>query len=209
MGLVKSSKEPAWDGVDRRAKRRDCPGLLKQLQAESASERCWAARDLAVCPKTSAALCERLAVETCPHARQVFLTSLVQHNNEAAVSGLLQLLRSADAALRNGVVQALQQMPELVAPRMEALLADADADVRIFAIKVLESLPHSHTPHWLRGVIERDEHVNVCATAVDLLVEIGDRSVITALKQLPARFPQQPFIEFAVQFAVHRIEATG
>jgi HEAT repeat protein len=208
MGLVKPSKERSEAVVDRREQQRDYAGLLAQLHGDTAAERRWAARDLAAYPQASQALCEQLALETCASVRDVLLTSLAQHNTTAAASGLLPLLRSSDAALRNGVIQTLHQMPEVVAPHMQTLLADADPDVRIFAVNVLESLRHPNTPHWLRDVIDEDDHINVCATAVDLLAEIGDRDVIPALNRLVERFPQQPFIAFAVQLAVRRIEAT-
>jgi HEAT repeat protein len=96
----------------------------------------------------------------------------------------------------------------MVAPHMQTLLADKDPDVRIFGVNVLEYLRHPNTLRWLRGVIEEDDHINVCATAVDLLAEIGDPEDIPALHRLTERFPQQPFIAFAVQLAVRRIKAT-
>jgi HEAT repeat protein len=208
MGLVKPSQERPEAVVDRREQKRDYDGLLTQLRGDTDAERRWAARDLAIYPQASKALCEQLAVETCASVRDVLLTSLAQHNTAAAVSGLLPLLRSADAALRNGVIQALHEMPAVVAPHMQTLLADSDPDVRIFVVNVLESLRHPDTLQWLRSVIEQDDHINVCASAVDVLAEIGDREDIPALNRLLGRFPQQPFIAFAVQLAVRRIEAT-
>ena len=47
---------------------------------------------------------------------------------------ILALLRSDDASLRNGAVEALQAMPEAVRPLLPGLLADGDADVRILAV---------------------------------------------------------------------------
>lgn len=209
MGLIKPSQERPDAVTDRREQKRDYEGLLTQLQAKTAAERRWAARDLAEYPESSQALAQRLEVETCASVREVILTSLAQHNTADAVSGLLPLLRNSDAALRNGVIQMLQQMPDVVAPHMQTLLADSDPDVRIFAVNVLESLRHPDAPQWLCDVIDQDEHVNVCASAVDLLAETGDSSAIPALNRLLERFPEQPFIAFAVQVALRRIDATG
>jgi tRNA A37 threonylcarbamoyladenosine synthetase subunit TsaC/SUA5/YrdC len=54
-------------------------------------------------------------------------------------------------------------------------------------------------------VIERDAHVNVCATAVDLLCEVGTEAAIDPLLQLKARFIREPYIQFAADLALKRI----
>jgi HEAT repeat protein len=88
---------------------------------------------------------------------------------------------------------------------MLELLADADPDVRIFAVNVLESLCHPDVETWLIQVICRDDHVNVCATAVDLLGEVGSADAIQPLEQLKSRFSDEPYIQFAADLALRRI----
>ena len=58
---------------------------------------------------------------------------------------------------------------------------------------------------WLREVIEHDPHVNVCATAVDLLGEVGTPYSQDALENLKSRFPDEPYIRFAADIALKRI----
>jgi HEAT repeat protein len=90
---------------------------------------------------------------------------------------------------------------------MGKLLQDPDPDVRIFAVDVLESLRHPRVEEWLIEVISEDPHVNVCATAVDLLGEVGSEQAKAALISLKQRFAGEPYIQFASDLALKRIEA--
>jgi tRNA A37 threonylcarbamoyladenosine synthetase subunit TsaC/SUA5/YrdC len=47
--------------------------------------------------------------------------------------------------------------------------------------------------------------VNVCATAVDLLCEVGTEAAIDPLVRLKARFASEPYIQFAADLALKRI----
>ncbi len=184
---------------------RDSRTLLAELESDDASVRRWAARDLADVPGHAVDLMERLKVEQSQSVREVILTSLTRLGDPAAVAGMVECLRSEDAALRNEVVEAMKQMPDEVAPIMLGLLADADPDVRIFTVNVLESLCHPEVEGWLIDVIAKDPHVNVCATAVDLLGEVGSQAALEPLAQLKARFSDEPYIQFAADLALRRI----
>ena len=182
-------------------------GLLTALHAAEPSVRRQAARALATHPSAAADLCDRLAVEAAPSVRSAIVTSLITMQSDSVVCGLLPCLRSEDAALRNVVIEALQRMPEALAPHIRSLLEDQDSDVRIFAVNVLGALAHPQSPRWLEAVLRCDMHVNVCAAAVEGLAELGDAESIPALAGLPARFPGEPFIAFAVKAALARIGA--
>ena len=58
---------------------------------------------------------------------------------------------------------------------------------------------------WLIEVIEKDAHLNVCATAVDLLCEVGTEAAIEPLLRLKARFVTDTFIQFSSNRAIKRI----
>ena len=186
---------------------RDCTDLATQLQHERAETRRWAARDLADCPDSAAVLVAQLQAEADASVREVILTTLTHLGNATAVDGLVQCMRSEDAALRNEAIEAMKQLPEAVAPIMRGLLTDPDSDLRIFAVNILESLRHPEVERWLAEVIERDPHVNVCATAVDLLGEVGSRTVLEPLLRLKARYAKEPYIQFAADLAIQRILA--
>lgn len=184
---------------------RDCPLLLAQLNDPRPEARRWAARDLLDCPGSSGAIVAGLLQETDHSVREVMLTTLVRVGDATAVAGLVQCLRSQDAALRNESIEALKQLPQAVAPIMRQLLSDDNSDMRIFAVNVLESLRHPEVENWLITVITHDPHVNVCATAVDLLGEVGSSAALEPLRQLKTRFAAEPYIQFAADLAIKRI----
>jgi HEAT repeat protein len=207
MAIVKR-KEPQEIDTDKRSHPRDREGLVAELADSNPVARRWAARDLAAFPDAAAALVARLAKETDAAVREAILTSLTLIGNRTAVEGLVECLRSEDAALRNEAIEAMKNLPEAVAPIMAGLLADPDPDVRIFAVNILESLRHPDVEQWLIEVIREDEHINVCATAVDLLGEVGSEAAVPALEAIKARFPNEPYIVFAADLALRRIRGS-
>ncbi|WP_028535502.1 HEAT repeat domain-containing protein [Paludibacterium yongneupense] len=184
---------------------RDFTDLVAELSYPNPAARRWAARDLAAYPEASLALMACLKEESHPSVREALLTSLTLIGDEVAVAGLVDCLRSEQVGLRNEAVEVMKELPEKVAPIMENLLADENPDVRIFAVNILESLRHPLVERWLIDVIEREPHVNVCGTAVDLLCEVGTPAAREALTRLEARFPDEPYIQFAAELALKRL----
>ena len=201
--IKKNSSEPVT--VEERLHGRDYPGLLAQLGDSDPAARRWAARDLLDFPQAALDLVARLKLEPEASVREVILTTLGRLGDPAAIAGLVDCLRSDDAAVRNEVVEAMKQLPDEVAPIMQRLLADPDPDVRIFAVNILESLRHSGVEGWLIEVIKNDPHINVCATAVDLLGEVGTEAAREPLSRLKSRFGDDPYIQFAADLALKRI----
>lgn len=183
----------------------DRDAWVADLASADASIRRRAARALSQIPDAVPVLCVQFANEQNLSVRSIILTGLIVNKSAAVVRGLLPLLASEDANLRNGVIEALQQMPDEVAPHVESMLAHSDSDVRIFAVDVLAALAHPKVPDWLRRVVTLDPHVNVCAEALDALAEAGGPDVIPALEGLAERFSDVAFIRFAVDAAVRRI----
>lgn len=206
MGL---KKNPAGvtTATDERQHPRDLPGLIESLRDPDPLARRWAARDLGGRHDASPALVERLGIETESSVLDVIVTSLTLNGDECAVAGLTDCLRSDNAMLRNAAIEAMKQLPDEVAPWMSRLLEDPDPDVRIFAVNVLESLRHPQVEAWLIRVIAEDSHINVCATAVDLLGEVGTEQAVPALHALKERFSEDPYIQFAANLALKRVSA--
>ena len=204
MALVRRTATPIA-GLERDAAPRGREQWVADLASDDSSIRRRAAQALSRMPDAVARICAHLANERSLSVRSIILTGLIVHKSPAVVLGLLPLLGSEDANLRNGAIEALQQMPDEVAPHMEAMLADPNSDVRIFAVDVLSALPHPMVPEWLRRVVTLDPHVNVCAAALDALAEAGQPEVIPALEELADRFPDVAFIQFAVDAAIRRI----
>ncbi|EGW23315.1 HEAT repeat domain-containing protein [Methylobacter tundripaludum] len=205
MPIIKQHTIQTVD-VDERLQPRDFAGLTAELAADNSTARRWAARDLAEFPEAAGILVERLKREEDTSVREAILTTLARLGDPAAVAGLVECLRSEDASLRNEVIEAMKELPDEVAPIMSELLEDHDPDVRIFAVNILESLCHPQVEAWLISVIEKDAHVNVCATALDLLSEVGTLASRPALQQLKARFADEPYIGFTVDLAIKRID---
>lgn len=190
---------------EERARGRDGLDLIAQLDDPDPATRRWAARDLAMHPGAVAILIDHLVVEQDLSVREVMLTTLVRLNDPIALASLVALLRSEDAATRNEAVETLRELPDHVSTIIHELLSDKSPDVRILAVNVLESLRHPDVEKWLVEVIETDPHVNVCATAVDLLAEIGTERSREPLERLKTRFPEVPYLAFVIELVLCRI----
>jgi HEAT repeat protein len=188
-----------------------CEELAALLESADATERRHAARDILHCRDAANALVSRLKREDKAAVREAILTTLIRLDDPSATAGLADCLRSEDAALRNEAIEALRELAasedkaNAVPPVLLSLLADPDPDVRIFAVNIIESARHPDVERWLIEVIERDAHVNVCATAVDLLCEVGTEAAIDPLLHLKARFVHDAYIQFAADLALKRI----
>jgi hypothetical protein len=205
MALKKASEPTALRPVEARDYARHAAGLVAQLGDADASVRRWAARDLGSHPQAAAALCARLGVEADASVRAVLFTSAARLGGGAVAQGLLPLLRSEDAALRNGAIEVLAGLHEAVAPHVEALLHDTDADVRIFTVNLLGDLQHPRVPHWLAQVLLEDPAVNVVGAAIEVLAEVGSADTLPALDAASARFADDAYIGFAAELARTRI----
>jgi HEAT repeat protein len=203
MAFVKKNTLPRQD-IEDRAAARDCTGLVSQLTDADPAVRRWAARDLLAYPEATAALVARIQAEEELSVREVILTTLTRLGGPIAVAGLVDCLRSEDAQVRNEAIMAMKALPDEVSPIMGGLLNDADPDVRIMAVNILESLRHPKVEEWLVEVIDHDQVVNVCGTAVDLLGELGSPVSHKALERLKQRFADEPYIQFAADLALKR-----
>jgi len=205
--LIKKEEEKVKEIKEERRKiQRDFEGLITQLSSKNPMERRWAARDLADYKEASKHLVKQLMKEEDISVREVIISSLLRIKDEVAIKGLVECLRSDDAHLRNSAIEALKEIPEEVAPYIEKLLKDEEPDIRIFAINILESLKHPNVIKWLIEVLERDENVNVCATALDLLAEVGTEEAIPAIEKVREKFKDEPYIQFASDIALKRIK---
>jgi len=181
--------------------------LFMQLGSADADTRRVAAMEMAGDFDAVGELLAQLADEEDYAVRQAIVSSLAAIGGSVVVEGVLGYLRSDDAGLRNDVIDLLKDQPDAIAPHMPVLLSDPDPDVRIFAVNILESLKHPKVLDWLITVIETDRHINVCATAVDLIGEVGDARARVPLARLEERFADEPFITFAVASALDKITA--
>ncbi|WP_119395098.1 HEAT repeat domain-containing protein [Salinibius halmophilus] len=200
MGLKKST-----DKTDEPQDSVSFEALVELLNHGSMAEKRLAARDLADHPNGRSELILALQNETDVAVLEAILDSLQQHFDAQLANDLLDYLRSENVFVRNEVIGILQNYPDFVGPHILALLNDVDSDVRIFAVDILQLLAHPDTPQWLLSVIKDEQHINVVAAAVDRLAEVGTPEMIPELQALTERFPNQPYLSFAVKTAIHRI----
>lgn len=167
--------------------------------------RAAASRRLARLGGGPAALGDALGRETDERVREAIFTSMALADTAEAVEALLPHLRSDDAGLRRGTLDALRAMASVARPYLPRLLDDPDPDVRLLACEIIRELPASDAMPLIRNLLERETVLNVCASAVDVVAEIGSAALLPALALCAARFADDPFLTFAIAVARKRI----
>ena len=175
------------------------------LDSSDAESRWTAARALAGHAEAVPELAAALGRETVPRVREAIMTALMRIGDTASVEAILPCLRSQDAGLRAAAIESLQALPEAIAPFMAPLFGDRDSDVRLLATELTRNMKASEATQLLCDLIEREQHPNVCAAAIDVLTEVGTPEAIPALEKCAARFAETPFLPFAISVAIARI----
>jgi hypothetical protein len=183
------------------------PDLLQALTDPRAAARRGAVRVLGDLSDAAPMLIEHLATERDASVRRAGFSSLIRIGNRDAIAGLIGYLRSDDATLRNGALDALASDPARVSEIVGTLLRDPDPDVRIMSLATLLHQPDAE--ERLIGVISSDRSVVVCCAAVDQLGEIATSAARPALSALKLRFAEEPFIQFAADAVLSRIDAAA
>ncbi|HEY9219211.1 MAG TPA: HEAT repeat domain-containing protein, partial [Phenylobacterium sp.] len=150
---------------------------------------------------------EALALEADPRVREAIFTSLVRTGGDAAIGVVLPHMRSDDATLRTGALDALRAMARSTVSVLGDLLHDPDTDVRILACEIAREAPPADASRLLAEVLSRETEANVCGAAVEVLAEIGGPEALSALTACADRFPQESFLRFAIKVACERIGA--
>jgi len=183
------------------------PAAAASLTEGSSDQRWAAARSAADRPDGVALLSGALATETDPRVREAIFTSLARIATAESAAAVVPYLRSDDASLRTGAIDALRAMPGAAAPLLPALLADPDADVRLLSCELARGLPDDAANRLLCQLLEVESEKNVCAAAVEVLAEIGRPEVLPSLTRCATRFDGDPFIAFSIKVAIERIVA--
>ena len=185
----------------------DVAAVLAALVNGSDDERWAAARGAVALPNGAKALGAALARETDPRVREAMFTGLARIATPESVEEILPLVRSDDARLRTGALDALRAMNEVVWPYLPQLLHDADADVRLLACELVRKLPAEDATRLLCDVLDAELTANVCASAIEVLAELGGPEALPALDRCRARFAGNAFLEFSVKITADRIRS--
>lgn len=179
---------------------------LAALASPDPTVRRQAARALAGDAVAVEPLCAQLARENDVAVWEAILSSLAQTGGSAALEGLLQYLRAEPAQLRNEVLETLKTFPEdEILAHIATLLNHPDPHMRIAVILLFQAIGYPAGVNALCAALAREERVNVAATAVDLLAEMGTPEAIPALEAARQRFADVPFMTFAIDTALARI----
>ena len=175
------------------------------LDSPDADSRWTAARALTGQADAVPALAAALSREPVSRVREAMMTALIRIGNAASIEVILPYLRSQDASVRAAAIEALQALPDAIAPFMTRLLNDGDSDVRLLATELARNMEAAEATRLLCELIEREHHPNVCAAAIDVLTEVGTPEALPTLQRCAVRFAATPFLPFAVSVAMSRI----
>ena len=185
----------------------DSAKVLSALANGTDDERWAAARSAPEVPGGAKALGEALLRERNPRVREALFTSLMRLATAESVELVLPLLRSDDAHLRTGALDALGAMGSVVWAYVPLLLHDVDADVRLLACELARNLPGEESARLLCELLESELEPNVCASAVEVLAGVGGPEALPVLARCEERFRGTPFLQFAIKITADRIRA--
>ena len=200
MPLIRNAKNAA-----RKIDAPDFEAASAGLRNPDADARRGAARALGAFPQAADVLGRAAMSERDERVREAMFTSLARIGTEQSVLALLPHIRSDDSSRRTGAMDALKAMPEMMAVVLLGLLGDPDADVRGLACDLVRELPSAEATALLKDVLDTDTEINVCAAAVDVIADIGSLDALPHLRRCASRFPDQPFLQFAIRIALDRI----
>ena len=173
--------------------------------ASASPDKRWAAARAASDPAAIPSLAEALAHERDSRVREAIFTALARIGTPESVKVVLPYMRLDDANTRTGAMDALRAMQDACRQYLPALLADPDPDVRLLACDLVRDAGGADGLRWLCALIETEPQANVCAAAVEGLGEIGDATALPALTNCAQRFPDDPFLGFAIQVVADRL----
>lgn len=181
--------------------------LLAALANGTDDERWAAARAAPDLPHGVKALADALPRERNSRVREAMFTSLVRAATTESAEAVLPLLRSDDAQLRTGALDALRAMKEAVWTYVPQLLNDPDADVRLLACELTRNLPDAEAAHLLCVLLDAETEPNVCGSALEVLAEVGGAQVLPVLARCEERFRGFAFLKFAIKTTADRIRS--
>ena len=182
------------------------PAAVPPVLGQGTSEQRWLAVRTAGERKDAVPLlASALQGESDARVRVAIFTGFARIGTPQSAAALVPYLRSDDAGLRTGAVDALRAMPDAVRAHLHTLLADPDPDVRLLSCELTRGLPEGEANRLLCDLLERETEKNVCAAALEVLAELGKPEALPTLGRCAERFASDAFIAFAIKVATDRI----
>jgi HEAT repeat protein len=181
--------------------------ILASLVNPDPDKRWAAARDAASVAGGGAALAAALPREGDPRVREAMFTGLAHIGTPEAADAVVSLLRSDDANLRGGALDALRTMVPQVHDLLPRLLTDQNIDIRILSCELARALEGAEATRLMCRVLDYDAEANVCAAAVEVLAEVGGPEARPSLQACAIKFDATPFLAFAIQVVIERLNS--
>ncbi|MDQ6951502.1 MAG: HEAT repeat domain-containing protein [Mariprofundales bacterium] len=191
--------------------------LINKLKTEEdEDDRCFAAQDLAEYGEETGvvdALVQALQSDECRGVQEAACSALVQINNDQVSRQAARLMAEEDAYVRNAASDILAESKNVPDELFAEMLMNDDPDLRIFATVTIDNRRVRSLLPMLVELLEKDAEINVVSAAINALGNLGCRDVrddgssdVDALLTAGRRFPNEPFITFAVNAAISQIE---
>jgi HEAT repeat protein len=185
----------------------DASSVLANLASDRTDDRWAAARAAADVPGATTALAAALRNESDARVREAMFTGLARIGSRESADEVISFLRSDNANLRAGALDALRTMIGGMRELVPRLLSDRDVDIRILSCELARALPGPEASKVLCTLLAAEQDGNVCAAAIDVLAEVGSPAALPVLTECAQRFRNNPFLGFAIQTATDRINS--
>jgi len=191
--------------------------LITTLQSSDDEDaRCYAAEDLTPFgddPTVVDALVAAMEGDSNRGVKEAACSALVQINNEAVFKHAARLVGCEDAYVRNAASDILAESDAVSDTIFADMMKSDDPDVRIFATVTVDNRRVRSLLPLLVDLLYNDDNINVVSAAINALGNLGCRDIrddgtsdVDALLAAGRRFPDEPFISFAVNSAIEQIE---
>ena len=191
--------------------------LLETLRSsEDEDARRYAAEDLAAFgddQEVVDALVAAMEHDRDRGVQEAACAALVQIDNEAVFRHAARLVACEDAYVRNAASDILAESEKVPDSLFAEMMKSDDPDVRIFATVTVDNRRVRTLLPLLTDILYHDDNINVVSAAINALGNLGCRDMrddgnsdVDALLAAGRRFPDEPFITFAVNAAIEQIE---
>ncbi|MDX8413400.1 MAG: HEAT repeat domain-containing protein [Mariprofundales bacterium] len=184
--------------------------------SDNEDDRCYAAEDLVPfgdSPAVVDALVAAMEGDADRGVQEAACSALVQINSEAVFKHAARLVGCEDAYVRNAASDILAESNGVPDTIFAEMMKSEDSDVRIFATVTVDNRRVRTLLPLLTEILYHDDNINVVSAAVNALGNLGCRDMrddgksdVDALLAAGRRFPDEPFISFAVNSAIEQIE---
>ena len=185
----------------------DASSVLGNLVSDRTDERWAAARAAADVPDATLALAAALRNENDARVREAMFTSLARIGTRESADILIAFLRSDNANLRAGALDALRIMIGEMRDLLPRLLGDRDVDIRILSCELARALPGPEATTLLCTLLAAEQEAMSARPRSTFSRRWAAPPRFRCLAECAQRFRDNPFLGFAIKTATDRINS--